>query len=197
MIAADLDHRLNRVRGPQRSSQGGRHAEAADGEGLSQPFPQGRGGAGVGAVQLPGQRLQLGLGDQRVGVAVGGPHPLGHGGGDGVGEPVGHIAQLMQLAALNDGVIEHVGDRAPQRLGAVEDHQQRPGHLESAVAQAGQQVTHHGGVLGGALGQGERDLGAVQGDPEGDHTGVLGHPDAVDQQRHQVQAGQVGGQQLG
>jgi hypothetical protein len=42
-----------------------------------------------------------------------------------------------------------------------------------------------------------RDLGAVDGDAEGDHAGVLGHPDAVDQQRHQVQAGQVGGQQLG
>jgi hypothetical protein len=197
MIAADLDHRLDGVGATQSPSQGGRHAEAADGEGLSQPFPQGRGGAGVGAVQLPGQGLQLGLGDQRVGVAVGGPHPLGHGGGDGVGEPVGHIPQLVQLAALNDWVIEHVGDGAAQRLGAVEHDQQRPGHIESAVAQAGQQVTHHGGVLGGALGQGEGDLGAVQGDPEGDHAGVLGHLDAVDQQRHQVQAGQVGGQQLG
>jgi hypothetical protein len=99
----------------------------------------------------------------------------------------------MQLAALHDGVIEHVGDRTAQRLGAVEHHQQGPGHLESAVAQAGQQVTHHGG----ALGQGERNLGAVQGDPESDHAGVLGHPDAVDQQRDQVQAGEVGGQQLG
>jgi hypothetical protein len=44
--------------------------------------------AGVGAVQLPGQRLQLRLGDERVGVAVGGPHPLGHHRGQGVGDPV-------------------------------------------------------------------------------------------------------------
>jgi hypothetical protein len=65
---------------------------------------------------------------------VNGPHPLGHGGGDGVGEPVGHIAQLPQLAALNDGVVEHVGDRTAQRLGAVQHHQQRPGRVESTVA---------------------------------------------------------------
>jgi hypothetical protein len=103
----------------------------------------------------------------------------------------------VQLAALNDGVIEHLGDRTAQRLGAVEHHQQRPGRVESAVAQAGQQVTHHGGVLGGALGQGERDLGAVQGDPQRNHTGVLGHPDPIHQQRHQVQAGQILGEQLG
>jgi hypothetical protein len=46
----------------------------------------------------------------------------------------------MQLAALNDGVIDHVGDRTAQGLGAVEHHQQRPGHLQAAVAQAGQQL---------------------------------------------------------
>jgi hypothetical protein len=89
---------------------------------------------------------------------------------------------------LDHRVVEHVGHRAAQRLGAVDHHQDRPGHLKAAVAQASQQVTHHRGVLGGALGQGERDLGAVDGDAEGDHAGVLGHPDAVQQQRHQVQA---------
>jgi hypothetical protein len=49
---------------------------------------------------------------------------------------------------------------------------------------------------GGTLGQGERDLGAVQGDPQRDHTGVFGHLDAIDQQRNQVQPGQVGREQL-
>jgi hypothetical protein len=197
VIAADLDHRLDGVGAAQGPSQGGRHAKAADGEGLSEPFPQGRGGAGVGAGQPPGQRLQLGLGDERVGVAVGGPHPLGHRGGHGIREPVGHIPQLVQLAALDDRVVEHVADRTAQRLGAVEHHQQRPGDLQAAVTQPGEQVTHDGGVLGRALGQPQGDLGAVDGDAQGDHAAVLGDPDAVDHERHQVQPRQVGGQQLG
>jgi hypothetical protein len=103
----------------------------------------------------------------------------------------------VELAALDDRVVEHLGHRAAQRLGAVDHHQDRPGSVQAAVAQPGQQVPDHGGVLGRALGQGQRDLGAVQGDAQRDHAGVLGHADAVDQQRDQVQAGQVGGQQLG
>jgi hypothetical protein len=103
----------------------------------------------------------------------------------------------VELATLHDGVVEHVVDGAAQRLGPVEHHQDRPDDLQPAVAQGRQQVTHDRGVLGRALGQGQRDLGAVQGDAQRDHAGVLGHADAVDQQRDQVQAGQVGGQQLG
>jgi len=84
-------------------------------------------------------------------------------------------------------MVEHLGDGAPQRLGAVEHHQDRPGHLQATLPQPQQQVTHHGGVLGGTLGEGERNLGAIRGDAERDHAAVLGHPDAVHQQRHQVQ----------
>jgi hypothetical protein len=40
-------------------------------------------------------------------------------------------------------------------------------------------------------------LGAVDGDPQGDHAGVLAEVHPVDHQAHQVQGGQVGGQQLG
>jgi hypothetical protein len=40
----------------------------------------------------------------------------------------------MQLAALNDWVIEHVGDPTAQRLGAVEHHQQRPGRVQPTLA---------------------------------------------------------------
>jgi hypothetical protein len=103
----------------------------------------------------------------------------------------------VQLAALDDGVVEHVVDRAAQGLGPVDDDQDRPCHVKAAVAQPGQQVAHDGGVLGGALGQGERDLRPIDRDAERDHAGVLGHPDAVDHQRHQIQGGQVLGEQLG
>ena len=43
--------------------------EAEDGEGLRHPLAQARRGAGVGAVELGGQRAQLGLGGQ-CGVGV-------------------------------------------------------------------------------------------------------------------------------
>jgi hypothetical protein len=151
----------------------------------------------VGAIKLPGQRFQLGLGHQRIRVAVGGPHPLGHHRGQRLGEPVADVAELVELAALDDGVVEHLGDGAARRLGVVDHDQDRPGDLQPRLPQADQQVTHHRGVLGGAFGQSQGDLGAVDGDAQGDHTAVVGHPDAVHQERHQVEAGQVLGEQLG
>jgi len=98
---------------------------------------------------------------------------------------------------LDDGVVEHLQHRATQRLGAVDHHQDRPSHLEPSLPQPDQHLGDHAGVLGGALGQGEGDLGAVDGDAEGHHAGVLGHPDPVHHERDQVQAGQLLGKQLG
>jgi hypothetical protein len=50
----------------------------------------------MGPVQLVGQGLQLGLGDERVAVVVGAPHPLGDRGRDRVGTLVGDVAQLVK-----------------------------------------------------------------------------------------------------
>jgi hypothetical protein len=66
----------------------------------------------VGAIQLPHECLKIGLGDQRIRVAIGGPHPLGHHRGQRLGEPVGDVAELVELAALDDRMVEHVGDGA-------------------------------------------------------------------------------------
>jgi hypothetical protein len=41
----------------------------------------------------------------------------------------------VELAALDDRVIEHVADGAAQRLGAVEHHQDRPGDLQPTLPQ--------------------------------------------------------------
>jgi hypothetical protein len=55
----------------------------------------------VGLVQLTGEGLELGFGDQ-CGLGVGGlPHPLGHGGGEVAGQPVSDIAQLVQFMPIS------------------------------------------------------------------------------------------------
>jgi hypothetical protein len=48
----------------------------------------------MGAAQLTCQRFQVGLGHQRIRVAVGGPHPLGHHRGQCIGQPVADVAEL-------------------------------------------------------------------------------------------------------
>ena len=94
-------------------------------------------------------------------------------------------------------MVEDVGDRAAQRLGAVDHDQDRPGAVQPMVTQRGERIGHDRGVLGGALGQAQRDLRAVQGDPERNHAAALGHLDPVDHERDLVQPRQVGAQQLG
>jgi hypothetical protein len=87
-----------------------------------------------GSAPAHGQGLQLGLGDEWVGVVVGAAQALGHGGGDRVGQPVGHVPELVQLTALDDGMVEDVGDGTAQRLGAVDHDQDRPRRVQAALA---------------------------------------------------------------
>ena len=66
-----------------------------------------------------------------------------------------------------------------------------------AVAEVDDQVGDEGGVLRGSFDQAEGMLGPVDPDAEGDDAQVPGEVDAVDHQRHQIEARQVRGQQLG
>ena len=86
---------------------------------------------------------------------------------------------------------------AGQSFGPVEHDQDRPGHIQAPVPQAGQQVGDDGGVLGGAFHHPEGMFGAVEADAQGHHTEVIGEVDPVDHDRDQVQVGQVGGHHLG
>ena len=181
VVAGDGDHRLDAVGAAQRAGQGRRHAQAQHGQRLGQALAQRRCSAGMGPLQLLGQRFELCLGEDRGLGTVGRPHPLGDRGGEVIGQLVGHVPQLVQLAASDHRMIEDSDHRGSQRLAAVDADEDRPGRVQAALTQPGQQVGDHAGVLRRAFGQPERMLDAVDADP----------------QRHQVQLGQVRGQQVG
>jgi hypothetical protein len=77
------------------------------------------------------------------------------------------------LAAGDHRAVEHVQDRAAQRLRPVEHHQDRASHVQASLPQPDDQVGDQGGVLRRALDQRQRVLGPVDADPERDHAGVL------------------------
>src|SRR6266498_1975684 len=97
VLAAVPEHALDRVRGAQGPGQGRWHAEAEHGERLGQALTQAAGGAGVGLVQLAGQRLELRLGGQCAVGVVGVAHPPFDDRPQLVGQPVANIAELVQL----------------------------------------------------------------------------------------------------
>jgi len=68
----DLDHRLNRVRALQRALQPAVDAQARERERLLEALPERRGGAGMAAVELAGQRPQA---VERERVVLAGPRP--------------------------------------------------------------------------------------------------------------------------
>ena len=76
VVAADADHRLDRVGRAQCPGQGGRHAESEHGQRLGQALTHAGRGSGMGLVELGGQRLEQCLGFQRRRCVVGEPHPL-------------------------------------------------------------------------------------------------------------------------
>ena len=101
----------------------------------------------------------------------------------------------MELAATDHRMLEHPHHRGAQRFAAVDADEDRPGRVQTAIPQPGQQVGDHASVLCAALCQPERMLGAIDPDPERHHAQVITEVHPVDHQRDQVQPGQVGGEQ--
>ena len=75
-----------------------------------------------------------------------------------------------------------------QRLRAIEDDQEAAVGAQAAALQIGQQALTHGGILRRAIPQAERVFLPVGGDAERHDEAVLADVDAVDEQRHQVEA---------
>jgi len=96
VVTADLDHRLHAVGRAQRARQAWRDPQACHGEGLRQSLPQAGRRAGVSVVQFLGQRLEIALAGEGVGVAVGGPHALLDHAGHLVGQVAAGVADFTQ-----------------------------------------------------------------------------------------------------
>ena len=93
---------------------------------------------------------------------------------------------LVTHAALDRGAgAEHVVDRGPECLGAVDHDQHALLDVEAAVHEVRQKLDRDGLVLGRALPQPERDLHAVGGDSQRDHARVVLQPDPIDHQHRQ------------
>ena len=104
---------------------------------------------------------------------------------------------LVAMTAMHQRVLaEHVLDRAPQRLGAVDHEQDRLLWVEAAVDEIGQQGACQRGVLGRPLPQPERDLDAVGRDAERHDVRALGDLDAVEHHHRQAHVLQAAAHQL-
>ena len=101
----------------------------------SQALAQAGRRAGVGTVEFFGQGQQGGLGLQRRVGVVGVGHPAADTAAKSLRQMVFHISDLVQLAALDHRVIEHVDHGLAQRLGPVDPDQHRAGHVQAPLPQ--------------------------------------------------------------
>lgn len=115
----------------------------------------------MGLVRLTGQHLELHLSEQRTVGVVGRAHLRPDRPAQAMRELVLNLPDLVQLASSQNGVVEDVHDGLAQGAAAIEHDQDLPGHVQTVVTQADEQIRCRGGVLGRALHQRERMPGAL------------------------------------
>ena len=99
-----------------------------------------------------------------------------------------HVARLVDLAALDDaGRPPHLADGLAERLAAVDPEQLRPGRIQTAGNEVGQQRARHRGVLRPALVQPENPLVPLGRNPQRDQHAVVREVDPVDEDRLELQ----------
>jgi hypothetical protein len=104
---------------------------------------------------------------------------------------------LVAVAAMHQRVLaEDIADRAPQRLAAVDDEQDRLLGIETAIDEVGEQRPRERRVLRRAFPEPERDLHAVGADPERDDVGALGDLQAVEHHHRQAHVVEPAAHQL-
>src|ERR1019366_8216425 len=158
--------------------QGGGHLQAQDGQRVEHAFPQRGGSAGVGLIELAGERCEQALGlDGRAGV-VGLAHPLLGDGPELVGQFVPCILILCCWRRWNSGLSNtsftaRDSAFAPSRTASTGLVTSRP-RSRSPVIRSVTRVAFS--VEPSSIASGV--LGPVDVDAQGDHAGVLAevHP---------------------
>ena len=115
------------IRRAEGARERGRHAQAQHGEGLGHAFAQARRRAGVGAVELGGQRAQFGLGGQRGVGVIRTSHPGGDRGAQLLREVIFDVSDLVELAPAptkghRPGAVAVAYRRAPGVVAALGPH---------------------------------------------------------------------------
>ena len=122
-------------------------------------LPERGGGAGVGAVQLKRQCVELLEREVVVGLLQGPAQPGLDGLAVALGEMVKHVALLVLRTALDgDVVAEHPADGFPQALRSVDHEQNALLDVEAAVDQTASSAPGDGRVLTRPVPQPEREL---------------------------------------
>src|ERR1017187_7565518 len=103
------------------------------------------------------------------------------------GKMLQHVAQFVDAASLNQGVLaEHFLDRLVQRLGAVEHDEDGAFGVQSAFAQIDQKRAHDRAVLRGAVPQAQHVFLAVFIHAQRDDEVFAAEALPVEQERHQL-----------
>src|SRR3989449_9888866 len=180
------DEILDAVRGREEVAQGRRPPQLQYGERFLQAFAHTASGIGVAVPLQPRrERRQLTARGRRAGRPIRSTHARPDVGVTRLRHEGVEVAPLVQLAALDHrGVAEDITERLAQPLAAIDHTQHPPLERESAREQVLQQLGAHHGVLRRAQPQAQRDLVAVARDREDDDHRLLGHHDAVHDQRH-------------
>ena len=112
----------------------------------------------------------------------------------GLGEALGDVASLVNLAALDRGVAaEGLADRLGQRLGSIDDEEAADRRVEASADQVIQEGLHHGGILGCPFDHAQRVFvaGTVDANRAHQQQFVI-HVHSVDLDDQQIQFGQIG-----
>ncbi len=113
------------------------------------PLAQAGGGSPVGLGQFRAESLKRGFSRNRALGVVGRTHRPLSDVPQLLRQPVPHVPDLVFLTALDDGLVEDIVHGAAERLRSVDHDQNRACHVQTAFTEAGQQFTHHGGILRG------------------------------------------------
>jgi len=104
----------------------------------------------------------------------------------------------VAMAAVDCNATAEEGADGRADGGTAIDHEQDAlGHIETSVAQIGQERGHDRCVLGRALGDSQRHLVALGVNAQGSHEEVLAHVPAVEHQHKVAAVVQTAAQELG